>query len=163
MVNQTCFYHRKYIGIDTIFGMVEIFEVTQPNDSYLAALNDLLPQLSASAQPMSMNSLVELVQSDAVHLYLAAVDGEVVGSLTLVVFPIPTGVRAWIEDVVVDVRGRGKGVGKALTHHALLEAKKYGALTVDLTSRPSREAANKLYQSVGFQKRETNVYRFKNC
>ena len=54
--------------------------------------------------------------------------------------------------MVVDVRGRGKGVGKALTHHALLEAKKHGALTVDLTSRPSREAANKLYQSVGFQK-----------
>ena len=76
MVNQTCFYHRKYIGIDTIFGMVEIFEVTQPHDSFLAALNDLLPQLSASAQPMSMNSLVELVQSNAVHLYLATVDGE---------------------------------------------------------------------------------------
>ena len=126
---QTCFYHRKYIGIDTIFGMVEIFEVTQPNDSFLAALNDLLPQLSTSAQPMSMNSLVELVQSNAVHLYLAAVDGEIVGSLTLVVFPIPTGVRAWIEDVVVDVRGRGKGVGKALTHHALLEAKKYSGIS----------------------------------
>jgi len=142
--------------------MVKIFEVTQPNDSFLEALNHLLPQLSASAQPMSMNSLVELVQSNAVHLYLAKVDGKVVGCLTLVVFSIPTGVRAWVEDVVVDVKGRGKGVGRALTHHALEEAKKYGALTIDLTSRPSREAANKLYQSVGFQKRETNVYRFKN-
>ena len=105
--------------------------------------------------------MIELVQSNAVHLYLATVNGEIVGSLTLVVFPIPTGVRAWVEDVVVDVKGRGK-VGRALTHHALEEAKKYGALTVDLTSRPSREAANKLYQSVGFQKRETNVYRFKS-
>ena len=141
--------------------MVEIFEVTQPNDSVLEALNRLLPQLSASAQPMSINSLEQLVKSNAVHLYFAKVDGEILGSLTLVVFPIPTGVRAWIEDVVVDVNGRGQGVGRALTNHALAEAKKIGALTIDLTSRPSREAANFLYQSVGFQKRETNVYRFK--
>ena len=108
MVNQTCFYHRKYTGIDTIFGMVEIFEVTQPNDSFLTALNDLLPQLSASAQPMSMNSLVELVQSNAVHLYLAAVDGEIVGSLTWLCFLYPPGfvhgLRMWSLMLEAEVR-----------------------------------------------------------
>ena len=80
--------------------------------------------------------------------------------LTIVIFPIPTGVRSWIEDVVVDASGRGKGTGEALSKHALNLAKSEGAKTVDLTSRPSREAANRLYKRVGFKLRETNVYRF---
>jgi ribosomal protein S18 acetylase RimI-like enzyme len=91
---------------------------------------------------------------------LAKVDGVIVGSLTLVIFHIPTGIRAWIEDVVVDVDARGKGVGEALNKFALAEAKRQGATTVDLTSRPSREAANRLYQRLGFKARETNVYRY---
>jgi ribosomal protein S18 acetylase RimI-like enzyme len=92
---------------------------------------------------------------------LAKVDGVIVGSLTLVIFHIPTGVRAWIEDVVVDADARGKGVGEELNKFALAEAKRQGATTVDLTSRPSREAANRLYQRLGFEHRETNVYRYK--
>ena len=91
---------------------------------------------------------------------MAKVDGVIVGSLTLVVFHIPTGIRAWIEDVVVDSDARGKGVGEVLNKFALDEAKRQGATTVDLTSRPSREAANRLYQRIGFKARETNVYRF---
>jgi ribosomal protein S18 acetylase RimI-like enzyme len=91
---------------------------------------------------------------------LAKVDDVIVGSLTLVIFHIPTGIRAWIEDVVVDVDARGKGVGEALNTFALTEAKRQGATTVDLTSRPSREAANRLYQRLGFKARETNVYRY---
>ena len=80
--------------------------------------------------------------------------------LSLVLFPIPTGLRAWVEDVVVDEKARGKGVGKALSEYALKEALLMGVMTVDLTSRPDRVAANQLYQRVGFTKRETNVYRF---
>jgi ribosomal protein S18 acetylase RimI-like enzyme len=91
---------------------------------------------------------------------LAKVDGVIVGSLTLVIFHIPTGVRAWIEDVVVDADARGKGIGEELNKFALAEAKRQGATTVDLTSRPSREAANRLYQRLGFNARETNVYRY---
>jgi ribosomal protein S18 acetylase RimI-like enzyme len=91
---------------------------------------------------------------------LALEEGQIVGSLTLVVFPIPTGARAWIEDVVVDASVRGKGVGEALNQKALELARNDGAVTVDLTSRPSREAANRLYQRIGFVKRDTNVYRF---
>jgi ribosomal protein S18 acetylase RimI-like enzyme len=80
--------------------------------------------------------------------------------LTLVVYRIPTGVRAAIEDVVVDQAGRGRGVGEALTQSALELAAKHGAKTVDLTSRPSREAANRLYERVGFERRETNMWRY---
>jgi ribosomal protein S18 acetylase RimI-like enzyme len=86
-------------------------------------------------------------------------DGRIVGSMTLALFRIPTGMRAWIEDVVVDESVRGRGVGAALNHHALDVARDAGARTVDLTSRPSREAANRLYQRLGFVQRETNVYR----
>ena len=84
---------------------------------------------------------------------------EIVGTLTLVVFRIPTGLRAWVEDVVVDDSARGQGVGSALTREALRRAEAAGARTVDLTSRPSREAANRLYRRLGFEMRETNVYR----
>lgn len=87
-------------------------------------------------------------------------DGEIVGTMTLVLFKIPTGVRAWIEDVVVDAGSRGEGIGKKLNRKALDLAHEAGAKTVDLTSRPSRESANRLYQDLGFKKRETNVYRF---
>ena len=86
--------------------------------------------------------------------------GRIVGSLTLAVFRIPTGLRAWIEDVVVDGEARGKGVGEALNRAAIERAQALGARTVDLTSRPSREAANRLYRRIGFVQRETNVYRF---
>ena len=85
--------------------------------------------------------------------------GVIVGSLTLVVFPIPTGIRAWIEDVVVDADARGQGVGAALITEALNRAERLSATTVDLTSRASREAANRLYRRLGFELRETNVYR----
>jgi ribosomal protein S18 acetylase RimI-like enzyme len=83
-----------------------------------------------------------------------------VGSLTLATFPIPTGVRAWIEDVVVDSGARGHGVGEALNRAAIDEARSRGAITVELTSRPSRESANRLYLRLGFEPRETNVYRY---
>jgi ribosomal protein S18 acetylase RimI-like enzyme len=120
----------------------------------------LVPQLSRSNPPPSAERLAEIVDSPATDLLLAY-DGEgaIVGSLTLALFRIPTGLRAWIEDVVVDEAARGQGVGEALNRAALDRAREAGATTVDLTSRPSREAANRLYQRLGFEQRETNVYR----
>ncbi len=120
----------------------------------------LIPQLSRSAPAPSAEQLDEIATSPASHLLVARVDDAIVGSLTLVVFRIPTGVRAWIEDVVVDEAARGHGVGEALNLEALRIARELGAITVDLTSRPSREAANRLYQRLGFTERETNVYRY---
>ena len=142
--------------------MIEIFEVTESNESTLKLVNRLLPQLSKSAPPITSGKLEEIVQSTHVHLYIALEGAEVLGMLSLVVFPIPTGIRAWVEDVVVDESARGKGVGRALSEYALQAASEKGALTVDLTSRPSRVAANQLYKKVGFQLRETNVYRFQH-
>jgi ribosomal protein S18 acetylase RimI-like enzyme len=130
------------------------------DDDLVAAFGRLIPQLSRSNQPPDRAALDEIVASPASDLLLArSDDGEIVGSLTLVVFRIPTGVRAWIEDVVVDESARGQGVGEALNRAALERARERGAVTVDLTSRPSREAANRLYQRLGFERRETNVWR----
>ena len=126
----------------------------------LAACHRLIPQLSSSSAPISAQELEEVIESDTTVLFSARSGQEIVGLLTLAIFRIPTGVRAWIEDVVVDNQARGKGVGDALNRAALAEAKRRGAKTVDLTSRPSREAANRLYQRLGFKQRDTNVYRY---
>jgi ribosomal protein S18 acetylase RimI-like enzyme len=125
------------------------------------AFQRLIPQLSKSNPAPTQEQLESIVASDSSYVLIAKVDGVIVGSLTLVIFHIPTGIRAWIEDVVVDADARGKGVGEELNKFALTEAKRQGATTVDLTSRPSREAANRLYQRLGFEQRDTNVYRYK--
>ncbi|CAB4767398.1 unannotated protein [freshwater metagenome] len=109
---------------------------------------------------MTNSELLEIVNSESTLMFVARVNNEIVGLLTLAIFRIPTAMRAWIEDVVVDSSARGHGVGEALNLAAIAEAKRRGAKTVDLTSRPSREAANKLYQRIGFVERDTNVYRF---
>jgi len=140
---------------------VSIEEAKAVDDALVDAFNRLTPQLSRSNPPPTRDELDEIVRSEASHLLVARDDdGAVLGSLTLVLFRIPTGVRAWIEDVVVDEVARGKGVGEQLNREALRIAKDHGARTVDLTSRPSREAANRLYQRIGFKQRETNIYRF---
>lgn len=142
---------------------MEIEESHEVTDELLAAFERLVPQLSSSNPPPTRAELAEIVASPATVL-LVARDPEqqraIVGTLTLVLFRIPTGLRAWIEDVVVDNAVRGKGIGRALTLAAVQRAAEAGATTVDLTSRPSRVAANRLYQSVGFVARETNVYRY---
>lgn len=129
-------------------------------DEVVEAFARLIPQLSSSNPPPSRTQLEDLVASEASTLFVARVDGRIVGSLTLATFRIPTGVRAWIEDVVVDESARGHGVGEALNRAALDRAREAGAITVELTSRPSREAANRLYQRMGFVTRDTNVYRY---
>ena len=130
------------------------------------AMGRLLPQLSRSAAPMSEADVERFLSQSSVHLFVfraetADADGNnpILGMLSLATFEIPTGMRAWVEDVVVDEAARGQGAGLALVEAAIEHAKTVGARTVDLTSRPTREAANRLYQRAGFQLRETNVYR----
>jgi len=143
----------------------EAHEVTP---ELVEALAHLIPLLSRSNPPPNDEQLQEMVDAAGTFVLVArlASDGEapqqgaIVGTLTLVVFRIPTAVRAWIEDVVVDEAARGRGVGEALTNEALRIAAEAGAKTVELTSRPSREAANRLYQRMGFEPRDTNVWRF---
>jgi ribosomal protein S18 acetylase RimI-like enzyme len=138
---------------------VTITEAETADPALAAAVAALVPQLSSSSPPPTLEQLQRIVTDPATTLLLARSDGAVVGMLTLVVFMLPTGVRAWIEDVVVDDEARGAGVANLLVHAALNRAETAGARTVDLTSRPDREAANRLYVRLGFTRRETNVYR----
>lgn len=138
---------------------VEIATTLTP--AIVDAVEHLVPQLSRSNPPPTTVQLGDVVASPATDLFIAIDDGgTIVGMATLVTFRIPTGMRAWIEDVVVDEAGRGRGVGDALTQAMVDRARELGCRTVDLTSRPSREAANRLYRRAGFVMRETNVYRF---
>lgn len=148
---------------DTLIVMADAVHVeiaSQVTEELLVACHRLVPQLSSSAKPLTTDELSEIVDSDSTLMFVARLENNIVGLLTLVLFRIPTAMRAWIEDVVVDSSARGHGVGEALNHAAIAEAKRRGAKTVDLTSRPSREAANRLYKRIGFVARDTTVYRF---
>lgn len=138
---------------------IDVSVLRSSDPAALAALAALLPQLSATAPPLELSQL-DAVLGLPTHTVLLARDSDhIVGTLTLVVFPTISGVRAWIEDVIVDEASRGSGVGEALVRAALACARDRGARTVDLTSRPDRESANRLYQRLGFTERATNVYR----
>ncbi len=139
---------------------VEVTVATSASPELRDALNRLVPQLSSSAKLLSDADVVRMTTDHDVVLFVAKHDDVIVGTLTLVVFAIPSGQRAWIEDVIVDGDVRGLGIGAALTNAAIEEGRRRGVRTIDLTSRPSREAANKLYQKLGFEIRDTNVYRF---
>lgn len=142
--------------------MLLIEEAAAATDELVEAVRRLLPLLSRSAPAPTRRELSEITDSPATTLFVAR-DGEggpIVGTLTLAIFRIPTAVRAWIEDVIVAEEARGQGCGEALTRAAIATARNAGAKTVELTSRPSREAANRLYRRIGFVERETNVYRY---
>lgn len=131
------------------------------DDELINALGRLIPQLSSSNPAPSHAQLTEIVSSPSTVLFIARAEGRIVGALTLALFRLPTGLRAWIEDVVVDSEVRGKGIGEKLNRAAIDEAIVRGAVTVDLTSRPSRVEANRLYLRLGFVARDTNVYRYR--
>ena len=142
---------------------IEVTEADDVDDALVEAFARLIPQLSSSNPPPDRNALAAIVDCPDVYLLLAKDtdnDGYVVGSLTLATFRIPTGLRAWIEDVVVDGDIRRSGAATKLTLHAIELSKRLGCATVDLTSRPSREAANALYQKLGFVLRQSNLYRY---
>ena len=139
---------------------VEIAPCEVVDEEVVDAFGHLIPQLSRSSPAPTMEQLQAIVDHDACTLLIARLDNRIVASMTLVIFPIPTGIRAWIEDVVVDESARGHGVGDKINRRAIEIAQEAGAKSVDLTSRPSRDAANRLYQRMGFVARETNVYRY---
>jgi ribosomal protein S18 acetylase RimI-like enzyme len=141
--------------------MIHVTEIIEVTDEVVAAFGRLIPQLSTSSSPPNADALGEIAANPN-SLLLVARDtdsGAIVGSLTLACYRIPTGLQARIEDVVVDEAARGRGVGAELTRVGVEKARAMGAKSVGLTSRPTREAANRLYQRMGFEHRETNVYR----
>lgn len=138
---------------------LDIRPADRVDDELVAAFAALVPQLSSTSPPPSAEELQAIVDSPDSMLFVARLDGRIVGSLTLAFYRIPTGLKAWIEDVVVDDSARGQGVGESLNRMAIGEAARRGAKHVSLTSRATREAANRLYQRLGFAHYETNVYR----
>lgn len=161
-----CFALTVQVPGRSRFGTVRAVFAIEPACSatpeLVEAIARLLPLLSRSAPAPTADDLAQIIESPATTLFLARDPdgGRVVGTLTLAMFRTPTGVRAWIEDVIVSEEVRGRGCGEELTRAALDAAREAGARTVELTSRPARQAANRLYQRIGFKLRETNLYRF---
>lgn len=141
---------------------VNVTLATHTDEALVRAFARLLPQLSKSAVPLSSADLDEIIHAPCNHVFIATLgsDPRIVGTLTLVHFRIPTGVRAWIEDVVVDQEARGLKVGMALTRAAIAKSRELKARTLDLTSSPGRQSAHHLYESAGFVMRDTRVYRY---
>ena len=140
---------------------VDVEVLNEVTDEVVEAFARLLPQLSTTAKQLDTAKLSAIVGSPASTVLLARLDKQIVGTLTLVTFTIPTGGRAWIEDVVVDEVARGRQVATTLIDEAIKLARQFGARTVDLSSRPSRESAGRLYERVGFEQRDTRMYRYK--
>ena len=133
--------------------------VRQVTPDLVEALGRLLPQLSERLQAPDAEALRRIVGSPSSVLLVAECGGCIVGSLTLVWYDVPSGRKAWIEDVVVDARWRGRGIATCLVERAIDQARRVSPCTVMLTSRPSRVAANRLYRHMGFGSKETNVYK----
>jgi ribosomal protein S18 acetylase RimI-like enzyme len=139
----------------------QVEQLSEVTDEVVEAFGRLLPQLSRSARPLDRAAITTVVQAPGSTLLVARGDGgTIIGMLTLVMFRIPTGLRAIIEDVVTDDAARGQGVGTALTNRAIEIARAAEVRTIDLTSRPSRVAAGRLYEKLGFEVRDTRVYRY---
>ena len=136
-------------------------EIEDLKPDYLEAINRLIAQLSTSSHTFTEAELNSLIASPQSHLYALEYDEKIIGMVTLCIYQCPTGRKAWIEDVVVDQNHRGKGYGKLMVRKAMEECQNRGNVTLMLTSRPSRIVANQLYQSLGFEKLETNVYKMK--
>ena len=136
-----------------------ISEATHYSEPLRLRLQHLLDQLTPTPVALSEEQLRALMADTSSHLYLLEEEGSIVGMLTLGIYLSPTGSKAWIEDVVVDSEARGRGYGKLLVEYAIAEARRAGVGQLMLTSNPMRVAANLLYQTMGFQRKETNCYR----
>ena len=139
---------------------MQIERVTKVDDELVAAFQRLLPQLTSAATP-GEPELAAIIRAQGAVMLIAREGRAIVGTLTLHMYRIPTGLQARIDDVVVDTTMRGRGIGEALSKEAITIARATGAKTVHLTSHPRREAANRLYQRLGFERRDTNVYSLK--
>jgi len=142
---------------------MHISRMTMVTPEVFQAFQSLIPQLTPHSPPPSKKMLVRMADSDSVFVFLAwegEAEGKILGSATLATFISPTGIHGWIEDVIVDRDARRRGIGRALTEACLEKARQLGLKEVNLTSRPGRAAANQLYQEMGFEGRETNVYRY---
>ncbi|RHU28112.1 GNAT family N-acetyltransferase [Parabacteroides sp. TM07-1AC] len=138
---------------------MKIFEVKEFDPAYVGIINELLSQLTSSPVSFTDTDLQTMIVSGSSHLFLISYEDEIAGMLTVGSYKTPTGQKHWIEDVVVDQRFRGKALGYKLVEHAIRYVESLGNSILMLTSSPTRVAANQLYRSVGFEPKETNVYK----
>lgn len=138
---------------------IEIKELQNINEQDVIDINNLLEQLTGTVANATPNLLEAIISNPFSHLFVATIDGKTIGMCTICCYVSPTGGKAWIEDVTVDSCARGKGIGRMLVANAIDFVKALGGYTLYLTSRPMRVAANKLYCSMGFERKETNVYK----
>ena len=140
--------------------MMKIREIKRYSREAFKAVSDLIPQLSPEAPPLSEEHFRKIIRTKGTHLFVAEYRNRIIGMFTLATYPIPTTDKYWIEDVVIDKSVRGKGFGREIINYAIEFARQQGAENVNLTSRPFRTEANRLYKSIGFTLRETNAYRY---
>jgi ribosomal protein S18 acetylase RimI-like enzyme len=142
-------------------GKMIIKKVTIFTERVYEAVLRLLPQLTQVDELPGKQYLKEIIEAENVHFFTAeSADNEIIGMLTIGTYKTPTGIKAWIEDVVVDESQRGNGFGEELMLFAIDYSKTLGAKSIGLTSRKSRIAANRLYKKIGFIQYETNVYKY---
>ena len=141
--------------------MTSIIEIKTYSPEYHEAMQRFLNQLTTSPMVLTESMFHQLLDSENSHLFFIIKDEQIVGMLTVGIYHSPTGGKAWIEDVVVDETFRGQGLSKVLAAHAIEFVKSQQIPLLMLTSNPKRIAANKLYQAMGFERKETNVYRMK--
>lgn len=134
--------------------------LTEVADHHAEELSELMNQLVPEGVVLTKKDLEQIVRSDSSLLFVAKDGDAIIGSFTLVVYRIPTGSKAIVEDVVVDQSRRRQHIGENMIRYAINYAKEHGIVKIDLTSRPEKAAANRLYQKLGFVKRQTNVYRY---
>ncbi len=141
--------------------MTEIIKIQSYSTEYHEAMQRFLDQLTTNPMTLTEEMFRQLLASPNSHLFFLMKDEQTAGMLTIGIYHSPTGGKAWIEDVVVDETFRGQGLSKLLVTHAIEFTKSQGIPSLMLTSNPKRIAANKLYQAMGFERKETNVYRMK--
>jgi GNAT superfamily N-acetyltransferase len=141
--------------------MTSIIEIKTYSPEYHEAMQRFLNQLTTSPMVLTESMFHQLLASENSHLFFIMKDEQIAGMLTVGIYYSPTGGKAWIEDVVVDETFRGQGLSKQLVAHAIEFVKLQQIPLLMLTSNPKRIAANKLYQAMGFERKETNVYRMK--
>ena len=141
--------------------MTNIIEIQIYSPEYHEAMQRFLDQLTSNPMTLTEEMFKELLASSNSYLFFLMQDGQIAGMLTVGIYYSPTGGKAWIEDVVVDEAFRGEGLSKLLVAHAIEFTKSKQVPSLMLTSNPKRIVANKLYQAMGFSRKETNVYRMK--
>ena len=141
--------------------MTSIIEIKTYSPEYHEAMQRFLNQLTTSPMVLTESMFHQLLDSENSHLFFIIKDEQIAGMLTVGIYHSPTGGKAWIEDVVVDETFRGQGLSKVLVAHAIEFVKSQQIPLLMLTSNSKRIAAKKLYQAMGFERKETNVYRMK--